>query len=147
MYTFNKKSWHYRLAAFGGGMPSWENNLCPYVRLVVRGFLLFSTVTAVVSVLLLANILTIVSMFQGVFLYSEPTWFNFVSTITVILTFCFTFVCVVEYLREHNPLRKVLCSYKDMRPYKEKKKREPSLIVVWLKSLHDKVCPQIDFKD
>lgn len=142
MYTFNKKSWHYRLAAFGGGMPSWETNLCPYVRLVIKGFFWFCVAWFLAGVFLIANVLTIVSMFQGFTpTINNPAWFYLFSYITVALLLVLGGMALKEHIEVKGyTLRKKNDS-------EEPKIREPNLIAVWLKSVHNKICPQIEFKE
>ena len=145
MYTFNKNSWLYRLANLIGS-PAYVTNQCPYVRMVAGGLLLFSIITLIAGAFVLGNILTILSAFQGVFWAVEGgTWFNAVSVVTVVVLGCMLFNEAKDrvhlYLYYRNRKKKSI--HAEVAP----RKPEPSLIVVWLKSVHDKVCPQINFKE
>ena len=145
MYTFNKNSWHYRLAKMTGSSPAYETNLCPYVRMVAGGLLLFSIITLIAGAFVLGNILTILSAFQGVFWHGGLTWFNVVTFVTLAVTAAMLLNIARErielwYIR---PKRSNALNRVGTVP----RQRELNLIMVWLKSVHDKVCPQINFKE
>jgi hypothetical protein len=131
------------------GYPSYETNLCPYLRMVFKGFLCFCIAAFIGSLVAIGNVLTIVSMVQGnYFDVADPAWFHFASVGTlvfiVILGWHIGKDYLVNYLEKRRQAKRL--QNWDKQPT-VKRPKEPSLIGIWLKSVHDKICPNIDFKD
>lgn len=150
MYTINQKSWHFRFAEMFGGWRAHDvTNLCPYVRMVLKGMALFTFFAALAVGLAFLNLLGIMDAVNGFWLtngeLSVFATFN-VATLALIL------IPLAFYVTDE--LRQRYDAYK-YKQYIAKRSEieapdyvppQPSFIALWWKSVHDKMCPGIEIK-
>lgn len=146
MITFNKNSWHCRMAKLYSKYDCPADSLCPYARQVMVGLFLFCLMTSVVGGFVIWNILGIILAFQGYWWIAETNFAHVANTLTLIIVFCLSFVLGMNYIQDEMKLRRRkkeeiarARDYQDIKP--------DSFIYVWFRNIHSKICPSIDFKD
>lgn len=146
MITFNKKSWHYRMAKLGSS--SWpSDSLCPYAREVMLGLFLFCLLTLISGWFVIWNIIGVILAFQGYWWDSDLNGPNVANIIFVSVVGGVGFKLALEYIRDKIALRQ----WKKEQIAKSKgikvTKKPDSFIYVWFKNIHSKICPSIEFKE
>jgi len=147
-----KDSWHYKLLDFFGDSP-WEwgyhgsFGLCPYCR---RVFLALFKALVVCLVLLvpLFFVAAYIAFCFGYPISGQPFLLAGAGAAVIAFTaFIAINVCWGDLLRgkENAFLQRI--SIKKSFERKPKKPKEPGLIRVWLKAMHDKVCPSITLEE
>ncbi len=150
MLTFDKNSWHYSFADMFSN-PNRKPSLCPYVRAVLWGMFLFTLLTTLLGMLSVTSILGAVLLFAGYgFTYNDvqgPVAI-FLMTATILAGTCVYGLCQFLHVKyEQRQRRKywAIVQARDDGTYVEPVV-EPSLFKEYIKALHDKVCPSIEFK-
>lgn len=137
MINFSKDSWHYHFLTSDDWWNShlysqYRANLCPYVRRLTG--MLIVTLLCCIVVGLAAFSATIAPIYW--FLGFPPV----TSGIGAFIAIGFLLWTVVGLIAAMFAVKYV----QSKMPAKEKK--EPSVVVEWIKAKHDKFCPRIDFK-
>ncbi len=149
MIVFSKESWHYRFANFGS--MSVKESLCPYVRQVLWGMGVFTVLAAIASWLAISLLLTIACLVTGGYLDALPQWVQ-IGTSCILagalaiagVWLLVTFKNWQDHRRETRPKRQWDTT---LNTWVYPPAPEPSLLVEWYRSIHDKICPVIEFKD
>ena len=147
-----KDSWHYKLLDFFGDLP-WELKghgsfgLCPYCR---RVFLALFKALVVCLVLLVPMffVAAYIAFCFGYPISGQPVVLSAAgATIIAFTAFMAINVCWGDLIKEKEGafFRRFLIKKSYER--KPKKAKEPGLIRVWLKAMHDKVCPSITLEE
>ena len=148
MYTLHKNSWHYRFAAMFSSYPHHETNLCPYVRMVVKGMLIYTFFTTIVTGFAIMNLLGIADIVNGFWNHDKLSPFILVNMLTVGTIAAVFILAGLHWLREKYDAWQY-------RRYVEKRNNElaedytppePGLVRLWWNSVHEKVCPRIEIK-
>lgn len=132
----NKNAWHYRFQEKLGTNPQWRTNLCDYMRGVVVAFIMSGFLIA--GGTLVIGIMT--SVLWGWFIPgSEPAMWA-ASIMWILIGFVSAKVYADKY------------ASKDTFWFKKHYIRKPkvesiSIFSEWVKSVHDKTCPLVEFKD
>ena len=150
MYTIDKNSWHFRFAErFGGWRAENQTNLCPYVRMVLKGMALFTFLAFISVTLAILNLLGIADAVQGFWVNgSELSFFAHINIATLILLLIPVGVYVAEKMHEKHSAYK----YKQyIAKYNQVNvpgyvPPQPGFIKLWWDSVHDKICPGIKIK-
>lgn len=138
MITINRNSWHYRMAKLGSNYgPS--GTLCPYVREVFLGMFLFSLIVFLLGLFAIMNILGIVAAFQGI--WSTDIVFPIVNLCSLALAF---FITLSILWSEYG--YKVRAWQYERKGQSKAVPNTPSFVALWWRSVHDKLCPYLDFK-
>lgn len=145
MYTLNKDSWHYRFAyMFSPYEARLQTNLCPYVRLVMKGLLLYILITTLIAGFAILNLMGI----AGIIIEGMDSPFAGVPVITFGVVAVVLVVTFMHWLREQydswQHARNV--KLRGLRDDAEYVPPQPGLIRLWWNSVHDKMCPQIELK-
>ena len=143
-----KDSWHYRLLDFFGDSP-WEwgyhgsFGLCLYCRRVFLA--LFKAFVLCLILLMPLSIVAIYIAFCfGYAISDEPVALaSFGAVIIAFSAFIGINGCWGDLIKEKESAFLQRISIKKSYERKPKKAKEPGLIRVWLKAVHDKVCPSI----
>lgn len=170
MFTFSKTSWHYRMASFTGY--GNESNLCPYVRRVALGTLIFTFMVSLIGLVAASTIMGLIGLVQG--FYPELSIVvHVVNGVTIALLFIAFLKWVGDRysdLKDHFKRKRSmkveaslrakygkdwanLCTFDEWRAYvrgrslEEPVTKEPSLVRAYLSAMHDKLCPSISFKE
>jgi hypothetical protein len=163
MITLSTKSWHYRFAKFGINRHDVSTNLCPYVRQIIWGLFkfvaLFMALAFYTTGLILAAAIWWTLGFDAMFHIGQAgmpglaLWVIIPTSVTAavaILAVCAGYFAAKEklqqrfrdkYIAEHG------IEAWDMYRYGEKPKKEPNIITEWFKAKHEKICPQLTFKE
>lgn len=156
MIKFSKKGLMYRLALYGTGFNEWNiaENLCPFLRQCLVGLLLcyfYVCVGVLCGTLMLSFCGTLI--LWGIFGYSEnmfPDFNTFILASSVLFTACLLtlsfWIRELSYRYKRWTYKKLL--YKvvtDCELVEQKPSTTYRVIVEWYKSIHDKICPSIDF--
>ena len=130
--VLNKNSWHYKFIDWM--QQEHPSNLCPYVRTLLYCILagvsvsLFLTVFAVAAILLL--------VMYPLFVFGVPPNQIILAAVSGAVWAGLLYALVTEVL-----FKKQLDKYKSREP------QEPNIFVEYNKAKHDKICPQLTFKD
>jgi len=147
-----KDSWHYKLLDFFGDLP-WELKrhgsfgLCPYCR---RVFLALFKALVVCLVLLVPLFFVVgyIAFCFGYLISRQPVELAGAgAAIIAFSAFIGINVCWGDLLREKENAFLQRISIEKTFERKPKKPKEPGLIRVWLKAMHDKVCPSITLEE
>lgn len=155
MITFSKDSWHYQACCFLRN--DWDpvpESLCPYIRAVFWGVFRAVAVAGFLAVELLSFIDTLFLIHSSLNGSFESLWYIpksgnrilplamlFIATLGVAILVAI--LCALDWwkqrLREKRYERFQQLVDKDLPP------KEPSLLVEWIKAIHTKMCPSIQF--
>lgn len=151
MLTISRNSWHYQLAKIGSTY-SVPYNLCPYIRAVGIGFVL-SLLMITIGVISLGLALWMIVM---PFLW----YFNGITDSILLreegftIWLCFMFMIIVGSIiafdvptRMGRGIKKGVTIITDQVPTEVKEASTVKICKEYIKSLHDKICPRIEFKE
>lgn len=126
----NKNAWHYKLMDFFNLVPWQRTNLCSYMRGML-GSIAF-TIVAGWALLMIAVLI------------SAPLWAWAVTGTGLLFSIGLIFdgLILIGLIREFAPKDKLL-----FKPILESRKSKPSLVMAWIRSIHDKTCPLVEFED
>lgn len=156
MIKFSKKGLMYRLALYGNGFCEWNiaENLCPFLRQCLLGLLLchfYVLVAVLCGTLMLSFCGTLI--LWGIFGYSENMFLG-ANTFTIACS-VLSFMCILtlffwigELSRRYEKWKYNKLLYNaatDCELGEQKPSTTYRVIVEWYKSIHDKICPSIDF--
>lgn len=137
--NINTKSWHYRLIDYVS-MDRPPENLCPYIRRVIR--CIISSICGIAFVIA-ASIAGTFFLAYPILPYIDPNLFA--GNLAILSGVLYTGLGLIGLMayRDTGEYRK-----KDQlrREVKKSKKKPPGLFRMWLKAKHDKICPALDFK-
>lgn len=144
----NKKSWHFRLVSMFFSDFKWQVRekgfvqLCPYARALVfsialmTGIVLLATLAGfVIGLLMIASVLP--HLFGGI-----P------MDMSVLGAILWTGLALITWKATHEAKPswdKVLYTPKP-KEYVYKAPKEPSVFTLYLRAMHDKMCPKIEVK-
>lgn len=154
--TFKANSWHYRLVQFLGSGDT-PRSLCPYVRHLVLALVLVTLLISLgtfAGVSMVINLLYLTDTLLGLYPSSlyEPKGFIDVATVVggvinaviaalaLFAGYCLTRNKLKERKRERAHARWVAGEGA------QNVEDEPSLVAEWLKAVHGKFCPNIQFE-
>lgn len=130
----NKSAWHYKIQDKTGANPWHRNNLCSYMRGLFLAFVLLGMGILMTSMI--------------IFLLSSLLWGWFVPGVTdemfmggTILT---VFIWAASKIYSNDHQDNFWFKNRHITPPTVK---TPSIFIAWIKSLHDKTCPLVEFKD
>lgn len=87
--TFNKQSWHYTIAKFGGFERWAEQDLCTYTRAFIMGIMQIAFCTAVIAIggLILSHAILgiIFSIMTGTFMFTEIGFLTMIAISVILL--------------------------------------------------------------
>jgi hypothetical protein len=150
MLKFSKNSWHYRLADIGG-TPAWAHGFCDYARMVFKGLMLFIIATALVGFLVIENLIGIVALFQGTWMIAgeTPLFAAAVNVFTLAVIAIVGIAASIVELKERSDAKKYAARYDENgdRIYDNTPPKQPGFIRTWWNSVHDKICPVVEFTD
>lgn len=144
MFIIEKTSWHYRFASM---LSSYDarttTNLCPYIRLVIKGMFWFTVMAALVIAFAIMNLLGIADAVNGLWLVDgKLSGFAFVNTVTIAAISGVGVVAVCMWLGDkyrdwqHERYLKMRNNQLDANYTKP----QPSFLRVWWESFHGKYC-------
>ncbi len=137
---FDKDSWHYKLANFGG---VWyiEENICGYTRQVIRGAFLAMLVLCVVEFFLflcVASLLIVLISYieNGIFFIDSPIYVAFISGVTIDIVVLFGYLNI-EFQIQDKIKEKLFTSNDN--------KKKSNFIVEGYRAFKEKTCVRIEF--
>lgn len=148
MVTFSTKSWHYRMAQIACSFYPVDCevrsfNFCKYIRHVIYGLIIYSTITFLVSWLVVMNLFTLYVLVTTESIL-QPSVFTFTTALTLLACSVFGIAifaaivydgCVNLYLRTKKISKSNTAN------------QSSNVFKVWYKSKANKFCPQIEFKN
>ncbi len=154
--VINKNSWHYRIAKLGKTFASdIPTNLCPYFRLVAFKSLGMLILSFLALFLFFNAGMAAIMAWTGVSKMAVTFVTVLIATgIGVLVVAVFAGIvagigfCVVKLYakREQKQLEKIIEKNRQIREgtWVEPEK---NIFVAWLSAKHDKICPQLEFKN
>lgn len=154
--TFRQNSWHYKVVEFFS--PGVPKSLCPYVRWLAVGVVLIAVIGSLVTFAaagVVLNVLYLTDTLLGLYpssLYEPKGWLEVATVIGGAIN---TIVAALTLYAGYNITRYKLKERKRERANaawlagggaQALPEPEPSLLVEWFKSVHDKFCPNIAFE-
>lgn len=130
----NKNAWHYKFQHKIGTNPWHRDNLCSYMRGIFLAFVLLGIAIGIASILAFL----VSSLLWGWFV-PDTGGAMFVGGFIVTL---FVWTAAKIYGDEHPRNFWFKTRYITTPSVKT-----PSVFIAWIKSLHDKTCPLVEFKD
>ena len=155
--NISTRSWHYKAAQFASGIGrSVPNNLCPYMRRVLLGALVFMTMLVVAIAVTAAIVgVAIVSMVHLIdVVFYDFSWFdplqwtgpNSGRAALVLMGYCLNaFVIGGLVWAKTEDRRKAWVNARRTKMNEPQVPTELSLLGQWLKDRHDKVCRHLTF--
>jgi len=139
MIKFKKNSWHYKAANFvSSGPPEWMN-FCEYVRHVLLGSFLFLVLVALITFVVVVNIIGIINAFQGK--WGSNTLAYTLNIATIIVGFALFYVAFLQ-----DKIHDAIDNYR-ARNGNSLTKKQPGFFSTWYRSVKNKFCPAIEFVD
>lgn len=147
----NTNSWHYKILSSRDSY-AIPRNLCPYVRKVLLVCLFWAVVVslgawffhlAVITPVYALVFYTITGMPISLDVETYTALGVYVGLLGVVvglimasfLALVFSASRAYEYLHKHR------------RPLEAREPKEPNIFIAYIKAAHDKVCPQLEFKE
>lgn len=137
-----RDSWHFKMVVALN--PYYKHkttiSLCPYIRTLVSSVVLHTIFYfGIIGIVAFMASLMVMSLFPYFFDYIPPIISVFGGMAWVIVGFrLFAYVQV-----NRLPFDKVLCEPLKSKP---KKQKTPSIFRLYVKALHDKMCPIVEIK-
>lgn len=149
MIVFNKDSWHYRFAKF---FSTWSvpSSLCPYVRAVFFGMLIWTMLASVACFMVFSDVAAIAGVVTGGSFAALPEWIVagvLLSTLLGAIIACLFIADQVSNYRDRLRSKRYEAEYKARNSGGEYVPPQPPLWRLYLNALHEKMCPVIEFKD
>lgn len=159
MLSFSRNSQCYRFASFANDYHVSEN-LCPYVRQIIKGFGLFTLLWTVISAEVVGLLFAIATLWnfgwEQLFTPSQGAYAAWLTMSFVIFLIALGLFCVaaITAATESFKRRKANAyiaefgreAWDRLRYEPRTKSRPPSVFREWLRAKHDKICPRIEFK-
>jgi predicted membrane protein len=144
-----ESTWHYHMVdVYGGERPYYVDSICPYIRKVIKSILFCAFVFSLIGSVLFCSIGAILATVHSALyigtLIHFPGWliFGFVINLFVISIICMWLFneYIWSNIKKHRKIKRELDAQKPKKP-----KAPDGPIKIYIKSLHDKVCPRLDW--
>lgn len=144
----SKSSWHYRFLVWLEGTYSIPDSLCPYVRKLVLDIVLVLGLSLIAGFLAVSLITPLIMVFTDVFAYlndlpeDQPSFWA-ISIVVGFLEYLVLFTWFVSWSapKGWDALTSTVSTNIS------KKEKDPNVFWEYIKAVHNKFCPSIDFED
>jgi hypothetical protein len=145
----SKNSWHYRFSTWY--TDRYHRSLCPYVRAVLFGGLIFTAVATAVTWIGFGALLILACLITGGSYFNLPPWVQMPGIITAVCLIAAAVVwLVVQYKEWRDRKNHIEWEREYQRKYGDNSEEyvppQPSLFRLYWRAIHDKLCPMIEFK-
>lgn len=137
MFVIDKNSWHAHLALNYPRPYRTPTNICSYIRAVIRGIFAALALSFLGALILSGFVVSAISLWFGFGLWPDGAAFvgftidAAIFTILLLGGISIGFSALTDKIRNSLP---------------EKEKKQPNVLVAYLKSVKDKTCILIDYK-
>ena len=144
----NTNSWHYRLVRNWSPIRPIPYNLCPYTRAVIYSVFF---VVFFLGTLALIGVAMTLAIPISVFVRGNHivTAFSVCGAIgwTLVLSYTLSHLVTERRRREVVELKLRIIRGEIPEPRNYLVAKPPGLLRLWLRAAHDRVCPQLEFKE